>query len=199
MSRSLESEERAAAFERQVEELNARLTSALTKIREHAAEASDVTPADDDHLGGENVEGVDGTEAAVPTKRRTDASDSAETADESLEKMRDLAAKLREEGERSADLQERLHTEQSRCRDFEADLAVALARVAALEQSGKEAMEAAGTEAARAAEAREGLEVAEAEVVALRARLVESEEEAARATELKATLEITRDALDELR
>lgn len=46
---------------------------------------------------------------------------------------------------------------------------------------------------------REAAEEAEAELVALRGRLREWEEEETRAAELKVTLETTRDALDELR
>ena len=46
---------------------------------------------------------------------------------------------------------------------------------------------------------REAAEEAEAELVLLRGRLKEWEEEESRAAELKGTLETTRDALDELR
>lgn len=54
-------------------------------------------------------------------------------------------------------------------------------------------------QAQRASEVREAAEEAEAELVFLRGRLSEWEEEESRAAELKGTLETTRDALDDLR
>lgn len=83
--------------------------------------------------------------------------------------------------------------------DLRTDMEGLLGRAEKAENTAVEAMKAAETEASRGAELRDCFENAEAEMLGLRERMVEWEEEFSRATELKRTLEMTRDALDELR
>lgn len=106
---------------------------------------------------------------------------------------------LSEFEKKSTELEHRLAEEQARAQGFCDELEAMRGRVIAAEKHGDEAISAAATEASRAAQARELLEASEAELKELRQARADWEDESARAAELKATLEITRDALDEAR
>ena len=102
-------------------------------------------------------------------------------------------------GEGTADLEKRLTLEETLSQELRDEVEFMKAKLQVSEKSGEEAMRAAATEAARAAEVREELETAEVNLQGMRGRLAEYEEESVRMAELKGTLEIARDALDELR
>lgn len=207
----------------EVEQLRAHPSSVLddleiTKAGDRISSSGDNANAHDDNGSSNNKQGDDGGDDAGITASVITNATEEQSADPTSSALAAVNTDGDEKGlfsqqqqqqqepeERSAEPKEQdqerlIAAEQSRSlRELQADLEVALARVTELERSGSEAMQAAGTEAARAAEAREGLEGAEAELVELRGRRLEWEEEMTRSAELKGTLEVTRDALDELR
>lgn len=173
---------------------------------EETPESSD--RVDDDGADADTAAGRDGV--SVPVALDGDVEAKNLHAGDLEQRMLNLQQRLDEEQDRargiqieleqkSVELEDRLAEEQARARSFQAELEVARGLMLASEKNGDEAMAAAATEAARAAEAREELDVAESELKGLRGRLVEFEEESVRASELKATLEITRDTVDEIR
>ena len=162
--------------------------------------------------GGDSIaEDVDNIAAATATTATATTTADPESARATLardleaasSKLQEETVKLRRAEETCSDLERRLSLEQGLSRDkseeLHAEIKALLERVKGAEKGEEEAMKAAATEASRAAEVREGAEGAQTELAWLRARLAESEEESERATELKGTLEVTRDALDELR
>lgn len=214
----MEAEEASAATGLEVEQLRARLSSVLNDLETRKAGDRTTTSSnntDNAHDNNDNKSQGDGDDDATTTtntnqEKSADTPSAAAAADAVNTDMDDNGLSQQEQQQQEPEErslkpegQEQEHllaAEQSRSfRELQADLNIALARVEELERSGSEAMEAAGTEAARAAAAREGLEGAEAELVELRGRLGEWEEEMTRAAELKGTLEMTRDAMDELR
>lgn len=160
---------------KEVEHLRERLTAALEGV---AGEMEDSAM--------EKASGAEG--AAVVEQERSD-----------LEGSNEHELLLSQERERASDLEKRLNIEETFSWELREEAKGLRASLQEAEKLGEEAMQAAGTEAARAAELREGFQTAEAELEEMRRRLIEYEEDSVRAAELKGTLEMTRDALDELR
>lgn len=134
--------------------------------------------------------------AAAATMAMDDLKRDLERATSQLEAQ---ASTLRQERERTSELEGRLSAEQALGEELRAESQALSSRAEGAERAEGEAMKAAATEAQRAAEVREEFEQVEGELVFLRGRVSEWEEEEARGAELKGTLETTRDALDELR
>lgn len=157
---------------------------------------------------GENVgEDIDHIAAAAAGNATADVERARATLARDLEaassRLNEETANLRRAELTCSGLERQLSLERSQAEtnsgELRGEIEALLERVKGAEKGEEEAMKAAATEARRAAEVREDAEGAQTELAWLRARLAEAEEESERAAELKGTLEVTRDALDELR
>lgn len=163
------------------------------------ADEAEVGAGDLASEAGVSASGSEGPEANLLRLEKLEQDPSALERRRLVDEQRRAREVVAELEQRSTELEDRLAEEQNRARGFYTELEAARGRVAAAEKHGDEAMAAAATEASRAAEVREALEEAEVELRRLRSRQVEWEEESSRVAELKVTLEMTRDTLDEVR